>query len=103
MATYERPEYDTPKGSAIDAILESSDMMVFWFPSRTKPGCYALKPRWEEYIAEFFPTLEYRQAEDLAMLMDPFANGTACVVGSKRELDYWLAEAERKDKEDAAA
>jgi hypothetical protein len=70
--------------------------MVFWFPSETEPGCYALKPRWEEYIAEFFPTLEYRQAEDLAMLMDPFANGTACVVGSKRELDYWLAEAERK-------
>jgi hypothetical protein len=103
MATYEQPEYDTPKGSAIDSILEGDEVMLFWFPSETEPGCWAFKTSWEDWTPQFFPTLEYRQADDLRTLTYHWANDHYACVGSKRELDYWLAEARRRERKEAAA
>ena len=100
---YSIPKGRSAKRSAIEAILESEDVMVFWFPSGKKAGCYAFKARWDDWTPEFFPTLEYRQAEDLVRMFDPFSNGQVACTGSKKELDYWLAEARRMERRQAAA
>jgi hypothetical protein len=100
-AKYEQPSsIRTAKGAAIDALLEHRDVMVMWFPSRNKAGCYITKGRWEEE-PDFYPTFLYSQAQDFGILFDPFANGCVACVGSKRELDHWVAKVER-DKEEAA-
>lgn len=106
MATYEQPEYDTPKGSAIDSILEGDEVMVFWFPSETEPGCWAFKPRWvheDECDPEWYPTFLYGQAEDFVSFVDPWADGAVCCIGTEDELDHWLAEAQKGGQGAAAA
>jgi hypothetical protein len=97
----------TDKPYAIDAILGFDDAMVFWFPSGTEAGCYAFKP---EHLDEdpdeepdFLPTLRYGQADDLRTLSYHWANDHFACVGSKRELDYWLARARRMERKQAAA
>jgi hypothetical protein len=96
----------TDKPYAIDAILGLHDAMVFWFPSGTKAGCYAFKPEHldeePDFEPDFLPTLRYGQADDLRTLSYHWANDHFACVGSKRELDYWLAEAKRRERKEAA-
>jgi len=101
-AEYERPSGTrTAKGAAIEALLEHEDVMVMWFPSRKKAGCYITKGRWGEE-PDFYPTFLYSQAQDLGILVDPWANGWVACVGSKRELDHWVAQAEKTSEQAAA-
>jgi hypothetical protein len=101
-AKYEQPSsITTAKGAAIDALLEDRDAMVMWFPSRKKAGCYVTKGRWGEG-PDFYPTFLYSQAQDFDRLFYPFANGTVACIGSKRELDHWVAEAEKRREQEAA-
>jgi hypothetical protein len=100
-AKYEQPSIGTAQGAAIEALLEQWDMMVMWFPSRKKAGCYITIGRWGEE-PDFYPTFLYSQAQDFGSLFDPFANGWVACIGSKRELDHWVAKAE-KTREQAAA
>jgi hypothetical protein len=95
----------TDKPYAIDAILGFDDAMVFWFPSGTEAGCYAFKPEHfnEDEDPDFLPTLKYGQADDLRTLTYHWANDWLACVGSKRELDYWIAEAKRRERKEAAA
>ena len=96
----------TDKPYAIEAILGFCDSLVFWFPSGTEAGCYTFKARdlEDEYEEpDFLPMLRYEQADDLRTLTYHWANNHYACVGSKRELDYWLAEAKRKERKEAAA
>ena len=52
---------------------------------------------------DFLPTLRYGQADDLRTLFYHYANDQFACVGSKRELDSWLAEAKRRERKEAAA